>query len=139
MGAIDRNDPQGKRDYAILLIAVRLGLRIGDIRRLKHSSINWEKMTINLVMSKTEQQIELPLIKDIGWAVIDYLKNGRPTSTSDCIFIKHGAPFNAFGDGNSFSRQLNRYIMKAGLNIPNNRRHGMHSLRSTLAGTLLDK
>jgi len=137
IGAIDRNDPKGKRDYAILLIAVRLGLRIGDIRSLKKSSINWERKTINLIMSKTGQPIELPLIKDIGWAIIDYLKNGRPTSTSDRLFIRHMAPYNAFGNCYSFNIDLHRYIIKAGLNIPDGKRCGMHSLRSTLAGSLL--
>jgi integrase len=48
LDAIDREDPKGKRDYAILLIAIRLGLRIGDIRSLKQSSINWTRQTINL-------------------------------------------------------------------------------------------
>jgi site-specific recombinase XerD len=138
LGVIDREDPKGKRDYAIILIAIRLGLRIGDIRCLKQSSIDWSRKKINLVMSKTGQAIELPLLKDIGWAVIDYLRNGRPKTNSECLFVRHRAPFNAFGDCNSFSRELHRYILKAGLNVPNGQRHGMHSLRSTLAGNLLD-
>ena len=138
LGAIDREDPKGKRDYAILLIAIRLGLRIGDIRSLKQTSIDWNRKTINLIMIKTGQLIELPLLKDVGWAIIDYLQNGRPTSTSECLFIRHKAPFNAFGDRNAFGRELHRYILKAGLNIPGNQWHGMHSLRSTLAGNMLD-
>lgn len=136
--AIDREDPKGKRDYAILLIAIRLGLRIGDIRSLKQSSIDWGRKTINLKMIKTGQPIELPLLKDIGWAIIDYLRNGRPVSSSECLFVRHKAPFNAFGDRNAFSRELHRYILKAGLNMPGNQHHGMHSLRSTLAGNMLD-
>jgi len=96
--SIDRDDPKGKRDYAILLIAIRLGLRIGDIRSLKKTSIDWNQKTINLKMAKTGQPIELPLIKDIGWAIIDYLQNGRPTTNSECLFVRHRAPFNAFGD-----------------------------------------
>jgi len=138
LGAIDREDPKGKRDYAILLIAIRLGLRIGDIRSLKQSSINWTRKTINLKMTKTGQHIELPLLKDIGWAIIDYLQNGRPATNSDCLFVRHKAPFNAFGDRNAFSRELHRYILKAGLNLPGGQRHGMHSLRNTLAGNMLD-
>jgi len=138
LGAIDREDPKGKRDYAILLIAIRLGLRISDIRGLKQSSIDWNHKTINLVMVKTGQPIELPLLKDVGWAIIDYLQNGRPTSNSEHLFVRHKAPFNAFGDHNAFGRELHRYILKAGLNIPGNQWHGMHSLRSTLAGNMLD-
>lgn len=138
LGAVDRDDPKGKRDYAILLIAVRLGLRIGDIRSLKQSSINWNRKTINLKMSKTGQMIELPLLKDIGWAIIDYLQNGRPATNSECLFVRHRAPFNAFGDRNAFNKELHRYILKAGLNMPGDQRHGMHSLRSTLAGNMLE-
>jgi len=121
--AIDRADPKGKRDYAILLIAIRLGLRIGDIRSLKKSSIDWNRKTINLKMAKTGQPIELPLLKDIGWAIIDYLKNGRPATNSECLFVRHRAPFNAFGDRNAFSKELHRYILKAGLNMPGNQWH----------------
>jgi site-specific recombinase XerD len=138
LDAIDREDPKGKRDYAILLIAIRLGLRVGDIRNLKQSSINWTRQTISLNMAKTGQLIELPLLKDIGWAIIDYLKNGRPVTNSACVFVRHKAPFNAFGDRNSFNKELHRYIVKAGLGIPGSRMHGMHSLRSTLAGNMLE-
>lgn len=138
LSVIDRDDPKGKRDYAILLIAIRLGLRIGDIRNLKKSSIDWNRKTINLKMVKTGQPIELPLLKDIGWAIIDYLQNGRPATNSECLFVRHKAPFNAFGDRNSFNKELHRYILKAGLNMPGVQRHGMHSLRSTLAGNMLE-
>lgn len=136
--AIDREDPKGKRDYAILLIAIRLGLRIGDIRSLNKSSINWRRKIINLKMAKTLQPIELPLLKDIGWAIIDYLQNGRPATNSERLFVRHRAPYNAFGDRNGFNKELHRYILKAGLNIPGGQRHGMHSLRSTLAGNMLE-
>ncbi|MCL1981661.1 MAG: tyrosine-type recombinase/integrase [Clostridiales bacterium] len=138
LGAVDRADPKGKRDYAILLIAIRLGLRISDIRALKQSSIDWNRKTINLTMAKTGQPIELPLLKDVGWAIIDYLQNGRPATNSECLFVRHKAPFNAFGGRNAFGRELHRYILKAGLNMPGNQHHGMHSLRSTLAGNMLD-
>lgn len=138
LGAIDRSDPKGKRDYAILLIAIRLGLRIGDIRGLKQSSIDWNRNLINLTMSKTGQNIELPLLRDVGWAIIDYLQNGRPVTNSECLFVRHKAPFNAFGGRNAFNKELHRYIMKSGLNLPDDRYHGMHSLRSTLAGNMLD-
>ncbi len=136
--AIDREDPKGKRDYAILLIAIRLGLRFSDIRSLKHSSINWNRQTINLKMIKTGQPIELPLLKDIGWAIIDYLKNGRPATNSECLFVRHRAPFNALGDHNGFVKELHRYVVKAGVNIPGGMVYGMHSLRSTLAGNMLE-
>ncbi len=89
-------------------------------------------------MAKTGQPIELPLLKDIGWAIIDYLQNDRPATNSECLFVRHRAPFtfNAFGDRNDFNKELYRYILKTDLNIPEGQRHGMHSLRSTLAGNM---
>ena len=137
LNAVDRQDPKGKRDYAILLIVVRLGLRVGDIRSLKIKNLNWERKTINIIMNKTKQALELPLLDDIGWAIIDYLKNGRPQTLSDCLFIRHRAPFNAFGESENFHRSLQRYMIKAGINTSKTR-YGMHSLRSTLAKNMLE-
>jgi integrase/recombinase XerD len=138
LGAVDRADPKGKRDYSILLMIVRLGLRVSDIRGLKLSSFNWNRKTITLTMQKTRRPIELPLLDDIGWAVIDYLKNGRPQTSSDRVFVRHRAPFDAFGENESFWRDMHRYMVKAGLDIPLDVHCGMHSLRSTLASNMLE-
>lgn len=138
LDAVDRADPKGKRDYAILLMVVRLGLRVSDIRGMKLSSLNWNRKTINFNIQKTKRPIELPLLDDIGWAVIDYLKNGRPQTPSDRVFVRHRAPFDAFGENESFWRDLHRYMVKAGLDIPLGVHCGMHSLRSTLARNMLE-
>jgi len=138
LGAVDRADPKGKRDYAILLMVVRLGLRVSDIRGLKLPSLNWNRKTITLTMQKTKRPIELPLLDDIGWAVIDYLKNGRPQTPSDRVFVRHRAPFDAFGENESFQRDLHRYMVKARLDIPLDVHCGLHSLRSTLARNMLE-
>lgn len=138
LGAVDRADPKGKRDYAILLVVVRLGLRVSDIRGMKLTSLNWNRKTITLNMQKTKRSIELPLLDDIGWAVIDYLKNGRPQTPSDRVFVRHRAPFDAFGENESFWRDLHRYMVKAGLDVPLDAHCGMHSLRSTLARNMLE-
>lgn len=136
--AVDRGASKGKRDYAILLLIVHLGLRVSDIRALKLSNLNWNRKTINLNMKKSKQPLELPLLEDIGWAIIDYLKNGRPETRSDRIFIRHRAPYDAFGENESFYRELHRYMIKAGLEIPLDVHCGMHSLRSTLARNMLE-
>lgn len=138
LNAIDREDPKGKRDYAIILMIIRLGLRISDIRSMKLSSLNWNRKTVSLSMQKTKQPIELPLIDDIGWAVIDYLRNGRPTTVCENLFVRHRPPYKAFGETETFHKSLHRYMVKAGLKIPLNEHHGMHSLRSTLARNMLE-
>lgn len=138
LGAVDRGDPKGKRDYAILLLAARLGLRVSDIRGLKLHDLNWSRKTISLTMQKTKQPLELPLLDDIGWAIIDYLKNGRPETKCDRVFVRHRAPFDSFGENESFYRELHRYMVKAGLEIPLGLHCGFHSLRSTLARNMLE-
>lgn len=138
LNAIDREDPKGKRDYALMLMIVRLGLRISDIRSMKFSSLNWNRKTISLSMHKTKQPIELPLLDDIGWAVIDYLRNGRPATACENLFVRHRPPFKAFGETETFHRSLHRYMIKAGLEIPLNSHYGVHSLRSTLARNMLE-
>ena len=136
--AIDRGDPKGKRDYAILLLVIRLGLRVSDIRGLKLSNLNWNRKTISLTMQKTKHPLELPLLDDIGWAIIDYLKNGRPKTECDLVFIRHRAPYDSFGENECFHRELHRYMLKANLKIPLNFHCGLHSLRSTLAKNMLE-
>ena len=136
--AIDREDPKGKRDYAIILMVARLGLRVSDIRAMKLSSLGWNRKTISLNMVKTKQPIELPILDDIGWAVIDYLKNGRPETSCDRLFVRHRPPYNAFGETASFHESLRRYMVKAGLAIPLGASYGMHSLRSALAKNMLE-
>lgn len=138
LGAVDRADPKGKRDYAILLMVVRLGLRVSDIRGMNLSCLNWNRKTITINMQKTKRPLELPLLEDIGWAIIDYLKNGRPQTPSDRVFVRHRAPFDAFGENESFHRELHRYMVKAGLDIPLDVHCGLHSLRSTLARNMLE-
>jgi Phage integrase family/Phage integrase, N-terminal SAM-like domain len=71
IGAIDRASPKGKRDYAIILLACRLGLRCRDIRNLRLGDFHWAEKKLCFVQSKTRQPLELPLVPDVGWAVID--------------------------------------------------------------------
>lgn len=137
LNSIDRNNPEGKRDYAILLMVTRLGLRVSDIRALKLENINWKRKIISITMQKTKLPLELPLLEDIGWAVIDYLKNGRPTTDSSHIFIRHKAPYTGFSVFNSLGRMLGRRMNKAGIDMKG-QKHGLHSLRSTLAKVMLE-
>ena len=76
--SVNRNCALGKRDYAIILLASRLGLRASDISTLTFDEIDWESNLIRKKMVKTGNFIELPLLPEVGNAIIDYLKNGRP-------------------------------------------------------------
>lgn len=138
IGAIDRGSPKGRRDYAIILIACRLGLRCTDIKNLCFENFNWAEKKLCFTQSKTGQPMELPLVPDVGWAVIDYLKYGRPKVDSSRIFVRHMAPFLPFSEGNHLDQLIRAYMVKA--HIPMRGRHrGMHSLRHTMASVLLEK
>ena len=93
LSSVDRDSPQGKRDYAVLLLAVKLGIRTCDIRNLRPSNIDWEQHMISFVQIKTGEPLSLPLPVDVGWAIIDYLKNGRPVSDAPEIFLRAVAPY----------------------------------------------
>ena len=138
VGAIDRGSPKGRRDYAIILIACRLGLRCTDIKNLCFENFNWTEKKICFTQSKTGQPMELPLVPDVGWAVIDYLKYGRPKVDSSRIFVRHMAPFLPFAEGDHLDQLIRTYMVKA--HIPMRGKHrGMHSLRHTMASVLLEK
>ncbi len=77
---IDRNNPLGKRNYVMISLVAKLGLRISDAVNLKLENIDWINKKISIVQKKTGKPLELPLPEDIGWAIIDYLQNGRPKS-----------------------------------------------------------
>lgn len=73
IAAIDRGSPKGKRDYAIILLACCLGMRCGDIKALKIENFRWKEKRLIFTQSKTKTCMSLPLTKEVGWAVIDYL------------------------------------------------------------------
>ena len=138
--SIDRTTSIGKRDYAIMLLIIKLGLRKIDVIELKFENINWNNKTINLTQQKTNQLISLPLLDDIGWAIIDYIKNGRPKSDIKNIFLTHKRNFSSFSTHNgNFYSIITKYMRKANIPITNERKNGVHSLRHTLASEMLKK
>lgn len=134
--AVDRSNPMGKRDYAIMMIAYRLGLRSIDIRNLMFSEIHWEKNTIELTMKKTGKNIVLPLLDDVGQALIDYIKFGRPVSDSNVIFLRHISPIKPIS-APGMTTIVKRYANKAGISSSPGDGKGPHAMRSSLASALL--
>jgi len=136
--AIDRGSPKGKRDYAIILIACCLGIRCADIKNLRFENFIWADKKLCFVQSKTRQPMELPLMPEVGWAIIDYLKYGRPKVDSPYIFVRHLAPFLPFSEDDHLHQLIRAYMEKGHIPFLKKRR-GMHSLRHTMAGILLEK
>lgn len=135
--AIDRGNPKGKRDYAIILLACVMGLRVSDIKKLTFSCFRWEENRLVFVQSKTRETVILPLPNEVGWAVIDYLKYGRPNIDTDVVFVRHIAPFLPFSDADHLHQLIRDYMRIAHLPTLKKRR-GMHSLRHTAASRMLE-
>ena len=139
ISVIDRNSPIGKRDYAMILLACVLGLRISDIKGLTFKDFDWECKKLSIVQQKTHKPLTLPLPDAVGWAVIDYIRNGRPDyHETDRIFLKHMPPFDPIGDNNHMEQMIVRYMRKAGIDRRSRKRSGFHSLRHSAGSMLLE-
>ena len=132
---IQRGSSTGKRNYAILLLASRLGLRSSDIVNLEFSNIDWENKAIRLYQQKNGRPVELPLLSDVGDAIIDYVLHGRPKTHLKKVFVTTTNPVRPVLAGSIYSI-VNRMILEAGIAV-NNRHHGGHALRHSLATNLL--
>jgi len=139
LNSIDRGNPKGKRDYAIILIAARLGLRAQDICNLSFDNLKWETNTIELLQKKTEQPVVLPLLEDVGLAIIDYLKYARPECEStNSIFLRLIPPIGKL-EAPTLHSIVTQHMRIAGIKVQDGKKHGPHALRHSLANALLEK
>lgn len=137
LAVVDRSSPKGKRDYAILLLAARLGLRLGDIKGLTLDHLHWTTSTIEIVQHKTGEPLVLPLIKEVGTALIDYLRAGRPPVEHRHLFTNLTPPFDPICENDRLYRVVAYWRELAGIKFRRPQRQGLHSLRHTLATRLL--
>lgn len=136
--AVDRGNPCGKRDYAIILLITRLGLRSIEVKRLEFADFDWPGNRLSVVQAKTGHRVVLPLLKEVGWAVIDYIRSGRPVCDCPQVFLRHMAPIGPFSDQDHLHQILVKHARVAHVPVSDQRRHGMHSLRHTLATRLME-
>lgn len=139
LSCVDVANPVGKRDYAIILMVARLGIRVSDVIRLTFSDIKWNQNCIRFIQYKTGEPIVLPLFEDVGNAIIDYIKYGRPQCQLNNIFITHKPPFSKFSDNNHLYGMFNKYLVRSGIEVSPDKNHGLHTLRHSLATELLRK
>ena len=139
LAAIDQNNPNEKRDYAMILLVARLGLRSSDVKKLKFENLHWKENQIVIIQSKTGEPLTLPLLRDVGWAIIDYVQNARPKVDNQHIFLRHLPPYTELSERNHLYKTIEKYMMRAKLPISAKKRNGMHSLRHSLATTLMEE
>jgi site-specific recombinase XerD len=134
--AVDRSTPLGKRDYAVLLLAARYGMRPGDIRQLSLDHINWRSGQIALPQAKTGRPLVLPLLAEVADALIAYLRDGRPQTEVRNVFVRHLAPYEPFGPNNNLAEIFRGALRRAGLDQRHGRK-GIYLFRHSLASRLL--
>lgn len=132
----DRKTAIGKRDYAILLLAARYGIRPSDIQQLTFDHINWRSRQIVLRQTKTGNPLLLPLLQDVLDALVDYLQKGRPQTESRNVFVRHHAPYEPFSTGSTLATIMEVTLHRAGLGERAGRK-GFGLLRHTLATRML--
>lgn len=112
--AICKSGKKGLRDYAMILLASRLGLRSSDILDLKLSDIDWDANVLRIMQHKTRAPIELPLIPIVGNAIASYLRYGRPKSTLKNVFLTCNFPVRPLMEG-TFREIVVEYMRRAGV------------------------
>lgn len=135
--SIDRGNPVGKRNYAIILLVAQLGVRISDVAELRLESLRWESKELKVVQHKTGNLIVLPLLENVGWAIIDYLQHGRPNVDEPYVFLTSKAPYTKL-EPTSVTCILDRQRQRCGIPKRAGTAGGMHSLRHALARRLLE-
>ena len=124
------------RNYAMVLLAVRLGMRASDICDLRLKDIDWRKSEIAFTSKKTGKYTALPLTAEIGNAIIRYLKEARPEDANPHLFLRYQKPHQELQPG-VMHIMVTTAMRNAGVIIPHGRRHGPHALRASLASSML--
>ena len=128
-----RNTACGRRDYAVLLLMARLGLRSGEITKLCLEDFNWRGGVI-LIRGKSAREERLPLAADVGRAVVSYLQQDRPRCASRRVFLRIKAPNVGFSSSVAVSDIFQRAMRRAGIK---HKRKGTQLLRNSLATRML--
>jgi len=137
LSSLDITTPTGKRDYAVILLAAKTGLRACDIANLKRADIDWRNKEIRIVQEKTGIPLSLPFPIDAGNAIAEYILNARPSSDSLNVFLACNSPYRPL-TARSLACIVSRVMQRAKIvDIPNRRRR-FHSLRRYFGRQLLE-
>lgn len=135
--AINRETSAGKRNYAILLLALRLGIRSIDIANLKLEHLKWQKNTIEFIQQKTGRNLIVPLLADVGNALMNYILHGRQDVPLPYVFLHVNAPYNKLANHTSVYNVVSTCMKKANIRQSQGEQKGAHCLRHTIASRLL--
>jgi site-specific recombinase XerD len=131
--SIDRRTAVGRRDYAILLLLARLGLRSGEVTSLELDDIDWNLGQVS-VRGKSGQRNRLPLPTEVGKAIAAYLRRGRPHSINRRVFLRARAPICVFRGASGVGSIVRHALQRAGIQATTS---GAHQFRHGLATEML--
>jgi integrase/recombinase XerD len=132
LASIDRKSAMGRRDYAILLVLARLGLRAGEVMSLELDDIDWS--TGELTVRGKGRRSQLPLAPDVGNAIAAYLRHGRPECASRRVFLRTKAPIGGFHGASGVGSMVRHRLELARIHSPT---FGTHQFRHGLASDML--
>jgi integrase/recombinase XerD len=133
LASTSRRTALGRRDYAILLLLARLGLRSSEVAFLELDDIDWDAGKVS-IRGKGGQPATLPLPADVGKAIAAYLRYGRPRSTSRRVFLRIRAPIRGFLNRGAVGAVVKYALSRAGVKAPT---HGTHQFRHALGAEML--
>lgn len=138
LGSVDRTTKAGKRDYCILLLAARFGIRSSDIAGLLFDCLDYSGNIIHIIQRKTGVPIDFPLTEEVSEAIRDYLDNARPESKLPYVFLSIPRPYARPISTQAIYGIVSKYLAASGIDT-HGRRRGAHALRSSLATRLLNE
>jgi site-specific recombinase XerD len=138
LASIDRTGQTGKRNYAIMIIAARLGLRSCDIAALKFDNIHFDQETIEIIQIKTKEPLTLPLLPEVRAALVDYIENERVACDIDVVFLNRPEQRGGSMPPHGIYTIVSRAFATAQIDSKG-RKRGPHALRASLATALLDE
>lgn len=127
--------PKGIRDYAILMLLAKYGARAGEIAALRLDDVDWRKEVIRIRHTKTGVTSHLPLLPEVGEAILNYLQKSRPKTSFREIFIRSRAPHRPLESGSSLYTLIRRRLDAAGVVLTGKR--GPHAFRHARAVSML--
>jgi integrase/recombinase XerD len=134
LAAFDRTTALGRRDYAIAVCLVSLGMRAGEVAAITLDDIDWRSATLAIPAGKSRRGSRMPLPAEVAKALADYLRRGRPATAERAVFVHHRAPRGTRGDASLIRIAVRRAYARAGMDP---RLTGTHVLRRTAATRLL--
>lgn len=139
LSCIDTNTATGKTYFLIVSLIAHLGIRVGDVINLKFNNIDWNNNTINIIQKKTKRVLTIPLVDEVKYPLIDYIKNVRHDSEDkEFVLITSYAPYTRFHNTASIFRIVTKCMKIAGIQYEG-RHHGPHALRHSLATSLMNE